>query len=144
MAFFGLTHLGYQNPVGDKLLVKPSGPSRFGALQSREDNSLAPGQQHKSPTTTEEGTVLQKPLPFSLEIHQGSHTRYQEMIRHVKTPRSPNELYLMPVTDNQQYGWLQSQSAEPWVQVKRYPMKNSEMTKFVSEMAKIDPDFTLF
>uniref|UniRef100_A0A3B3ZLG3 Uncharacterized protein n=1 Tax=Periophthalmus magnuspinnatus TaxID=409849 RepID=A0A3B3ZLG3_9GOBI len=74
MAFFGLTHLGYQNPVGDKL---------------------------------------------------------------------PNELYLMPVTDNQQYGWLQSQSAEPWVQVKRYPMKNSEMT-FVSEMAKIDPDFTLF
>ncbi|XP_055022337.1 testis-expressed protein 49-like [Boleophthalmus pectinirostris] len=143
MAFFGLTHLGYQNPTGDKLIVKPSGPSRFWALQSR-DSSLAPGQQHSAPTTPEEGTIPQKPLPFSSEIHKGSHERYQEMIRQVKTPRSPNELYLMPVTDNQQYGWLQAQSAEPWTQVKRFPMKNSEMTRFVTEMTRTDPDFTLF
>ncbi|XP_072304613.1 uncharacterized protein [Eucyclogobius newberryi] len=87
MAFFGLTHLGYQNPIGDKLIVSSRGSPRLWA---------------------------------------------------------PSELYLMPVTDNQQYGWLLSQRAEPWIQVKRYPVKHSEMTKFVTEMTKTDPEFTLF
>lgn len=66
------------------------------------------------------------------------------MTMRIKTPRSPNELYLMPLTDNQQYGWLQSQSSEKWRQVPRYPLKHSEMTKFVTEMTSIDPEFTLF
>lgn len=25
MAFLGLTHLGYQNPIGDKLILNPRG-----------------------------------------------------------------------------------------------------------------------
>ncbi|KAK7881673.1 hypothetical protein WMY93_030082 [Mugilogobius chulae] len=144
MAFFGLTHLGYQNPLGDKLIVSPSGPSRFWALQSRESDPSAPGQLQTSTTTTEQSSILHKPLPFSSETHQGSHARYKEMIRRVKTPRSPNELYVTPVTDNQQYGWLLSHSSEPWIQVKRYPVKHSEMTKFVAEMTKTDPEFTMF
>lgn len=28
MAFFGITHLGYQNPIGDKMVVNPRGASR--------------------------------------------------------------------------------------------------------------------
>lgn len=140
MAFFGLTHLGYQNPIGDKMIItNPSRPSRIGGIQSRET------LEEQGPLrSTEECTIHQKPLPYSPEIHQGSHARYKEMTRRIQTPRSPKELYLMPLTDNQQYGWLLSQSSEPWRQVKRFPLKNSEMTKFVTEMTKTDPEFTLF
>uniref|UniRef100_A0A3Q0QPG0 Si:dkey-90a13.10 n=1 Tax=Amphilophus citrinellus TaxID=61819 RepID=A0A3Q0QPG0_AMPCI len=72
MAFFGLTYLGYQNPIGDR----------------------------------------------------------------------PNQLYMMPLTESQQYGWMVSEKPEPWTQVRRFPRKNSEMT-FVKEMFKTDRDFSL-
>ncbi|CAL1606521.1 unnamed protein product [Knipowitschia caucasica] len=145
MAFFGLTHLGYQNPIGDKLIVSSSKPSQFWALQSREDNSLASEQLGPgSCSAPAESGTLQKPLPFSSEIHQGSHARHQQLIRGLQTPRAPNELYLMPVTENQQYGWLLSHSAEPWLKNKRYPKKHSEVTRFVAEAVKSDPEFTLF
>lgn len=42
---------------------------------------------------------------------------------------APNQLYIMPLTDSQQYGWMMSKSPEPWTRVKRFPRKNSEMTK---------------
>ncbi|CAM4682045.1 hypothetical protein PO909_013673 [Leuciscus waleckii] len=91
MAFFGITYLGYQNPVGDRML---------------------PSAQNKLDT------------------------------------RGPKELYRVPVTDNQRYGWwvptggLKNQ--EPWTQIRHFPRKNSEMTKFVNEMSMTYPDFSLF
>uniref|UniRef100_A0AAQ6ID40 Testis-expressed protein 49 n=1 Tax=Anabas testudineus TaxID=64144 RepID=A0AAQ6ID40_ANATE len=106
MAFFGLTNFGYQNPAGDKLIVNPRG---------------APHSQGE--------VAVANPLPYSTEIHQGSHERYKEMVKRVQTPRSPNQLYIMPLTDSQQYGWMMSKSPEPWTHVKRFPRKNSEMTK---------------
>lgn len=42
---------------------------------------------------------------------------------------APNQLYKMPLTDNQQYGWMLAKSPESWTQVKRFPRKDSEMTK---------------
>lgn len=27
MTFFGLTYLGYQNPIGDRMILKPSNPN---------------------------------------------------------------------------------------------------------------------
>lgn len=45
---------------------------------------------------------------------------------------APNQLYIMPLTDSQQYGWMMSKSPEPWMQVSRFPRKNSEMTKWVT------------
>lgn len=44
---------------------------------------------------------------------------------------APNQLYKMPLTDNQQYGWMASESPETWTQIKHFPRKNSEMTKWV-------------
>ena len=46
--------------------------------------------------------------------------------------QAPNQLYVMPLTDSQQYGWMIFKSPEPWMQVKRFPRKNSEMTKWVT------------
>ncbi|XP_071750671.1 sperm microtubule inner protein 11 [Centroberyx gerrardi] len=113
MAFFGITNLGYQNPIGDKMIVNPRG---------------SPHSQDSS------------------DIHHGSQERYREMVKRVQTPRSPNQLYLMPVTDSQQYGWLLSKekSPESWAQIERFPRKNSEMTKFVKEMSMTDREFSLF
>uniref|UniRef100_A0A3Q4IET9 Si:dkey-90a13.10 n=1 Tax=Neolamprologus brichardi TaxID=32507 RepID=A0A3Q4IET9_NEOBR len=72
MTFFGLTYLGYQNPIGDR----------------------------------------------------------------------PNQLYMVPLTESQRYGWMVSKNSEPWMLVRRFPRKNSEMT-FAKEMLKTDPNFSL-
>uniref|UniRef100_A0A8C7G7E4 Uncharacterized protein n=1 Tax=Oncorhynchus kisutch TaxID=8019 RepID=A0A8C7G7E4_ONCKI len=111
MAFFGITNLGYQNPIGDKMLVNP----RACTKQSR----LPPIQVQRGPPKY---------------IHQGSQERYREMLKRIQTPRSPNQLYSVPLTDSQQYGWWmpnggQQNSQERWTQVRRFPRKNSEMTK---------------
>ncbi|XP_071332898.1 sperm microtubule inner protein 11 isoform X2 [Trachinotus anak] len=88
--------------------------------------------------------VYHQPIPYSTDIHHGSHERYKEMVKRVQTPRSPSQLYIMPLTDSQQYGWMMSKSPAPWTQVKRFPRKNSEMTKFVKEMSVTDREFSLF
>ncbi|XP_036959419.1 testis-expressed protein 49-like [Acanthopagrus latus] len=138
MAFFGLIHLGYQNPIGDKMIVNPRRAShpQAGEVNNRE---LPPSQEQQGALScTNKCSVDHQPLPDSTAIHHGSHEQYKEMVKRVKTPKSPNQLYKMPLTDSQQYGWMMSKSPEPWTQVKRFPRKNSEMTKFVQEMSMAD------
>uniref|UniRef100_A0A8C5A783 Uncharacterized protein n=1 Tax=Gadus morhua TaxID=8049 RepID=A0A8C5A783_GADMO len=85
MAFFGITNLGYQNPIGDQMITPRGAPY-------------------------------------------------------------PNQLYRVPLTDNQRYGWsvTKTEGPEPWTQMKRFPRQNSEMTNFVKAMMLTDPDFSLF
>ncbi|XP_054465437.1 testis-expressed protein 49-like [Anoplopoma fimbria] len=122
MAFFGVTHLGYQNPIGDKMIVNPraaSHPRDVGNIRSGPPPSL---QEHQGPLRcTDTCNVYHQPLLYSVDLHHGSHERYKEMVKRVQTPRSPNQLYTMPLTDGQQYGWMVSRSPEPWTQVKRFP-----------------------
>lgn len=47
---------------------------------------------------------------------------------------APDQLYVKPVTDSMQYGWRVSQTVEPWMQIKRFPKKNSEMTMWVTNL----------
>ncbi|XP_068585823.1 sperm microtubule inner protein 11 [Cebidichthys violaceus] len=141
MAFFGVTHLGYQSPTGDKMIVNPGA-----ATHPRDGGTIRPGP---SPSLPEPQGPLRctdtcNVYPYSAGIHQGSHERYKEMVKRVQTPRSPNQLYVTPLTENQQYGWMLSRSPEPWTQVKRFPRKNSEMTKFVKEMSAANREFSLF
>lgn len=49
MAFFGLTHLGYQNPIGDKSIVNPRGASL-----SRGEMTVAIQLQRKQPLARSE------------------------------------------------------------------------------------------
>ncbi|XP_070823729.1 sperm microtubule inner protein 11 [Chaetodon trifascialis] len=146
MAFFGLTYLGYQNPIGDKMLVKPAEASRPPDGGSNIRTELPPAlQKQQGPLTcTDICNVYHQPLPYSTDIHHGSHERYKAMVKRLQTPRSPNQLYKMPLTDNQQYGWMLSKSPEPWTQVKHFPRKSSELTKFVKEMLTTDREFSLF
>ncbi|KAF7664394.1 hypothetical protein LDENG_00178240 [Lucifuga dentata] len=150
MAFFGLTYLGYQNPIGDKMIVNPRGASH---IQDCEVNSAA-GRLPPLPSDQKPQEPLRcidmfhvynKLLPYSSNIHHGSQERYKEMVKRVQTPRSPNLLYITPLTESQWYGWLVTKERpEPWTQVKRFPRKNSEMTKFVQEMLLVDREFILF
>ncbi|XP_070695061.1 sperm microtubule inner protein 11 [Pempheris klunzingeri] len=146
MAFFGLTHLGYQSPIGDKMIVNPRGASRRqdGGINITAGQPPALQEQQGPLKCTDICSVYRQPLPYSTDIHHGSHERYKEMVKRVQTPRSPDQLYMMPVTNNQQYGWMLSKSPEPWTQVKRFPRKNSEMTRFVKEMSVTDGEFSLF
>ncbi|XP_075898157.1 sperm microtubule inner protein 11 [Nelusetta ayraudi] len=136
MAFFGLTNLGYQDPIGDNLLVNPKKVCQDGRITVQA--TLPPSSQVQRPTS-----LHKQRLPQSTDIHRGSRKRYSEMVRMVQTPTSPNQLYMKPVTDSMQYGWRVSQTIEPWMQIKRFPKKNSEMTKFVEEMVLADRAFSL-
>ncbi|XP_029291325.1 testis-expressed protein 49 [Cottoperca gobio] len=143
MAFFGLTQLGYQNPIGDKMIVNPRGASH---LRDGGRAGLPPSlQEQQGPLTcTDTCNVSHQPLSYSADIHHGSHERYKEMIKRAQTPRSPNQLYIVPLTESQHYGWMTSRSPAPWTQVKRFPRKNSEMTKFVKDISATDREFSLF
>lgn len=112
-------------------------------------------QELQGPADTSKADL--QPHSFSSDIHEGSHEKYKEMVkkthafkcetqsyytipgiyficcnRRVKKHLSfsaPNKLYTTPLTDNQQYGWMVSESPEPWTQVRRFPRRFSEMTK---------------
>ncbi|XP_074499850.1 sperm microtubule inner protein 11 [Sebastes fasciatus] len=147
MAFFGVTNLGYQNPIGDKMIVNPRGAShpQDGGINSKAGPPPSHQEQQRPLRCTDICSVQHhRPPPYSTDIHHGSYEQYKEMVKRIQTPRSPNQLYIMPLTDNQQYGWMMSRSPEPWTQVKRFPQKNSEMTKFVKEMSTTNPAFSLF
>ncbi|XP_031700275.1 testis-expressed protein 49 [Anarrhichthys ocellatus] len=145
MAFFGVTHLGYQNPTGDKMIVNPRAaahPRDGGNIRSGPSPSL---QEHQGPLRcTDTCNVYHQPLHYSADMHQGSHERYKEMVKRLQIPRSPHQLYIMPLTENQKYGWTLCRSPEPWTQVKRFPQTYSEMSKFVKEMSTTDREFSLF
>ncbi|MBN3319233.1 STAT3 protein, partial [Atractosteus spatula] len=87
---------------------------------------------------------------LSCELHRGSQERYQELVRRARTPRSPNQIYRVPLTDSQRYGWWLSGSgqpgsegSEPWTWVRRFPQRHSEMTKFVKSMSMTHREFSL-
>ncbi|XP_030590503.1 testis-expressed protein 49 [Archocentrus centrarchus] len=145
MAFFGLTYLGYQNPIGDRMILNPRGPSYPNGGNSNIKAGIPPSlQEQPGPLRCiQDCQVSHQPLPYSSDIHHGSHERYKGMVKRLQTPRSPNQLYMMPLTESQQYGWMVSEKPEPWTQIRRFPRKNSEMTKFVKEMFKTDRDFSL-
>ncbi|KAG5281727.1 hypothetical protein AALO_G00048140 [Alosa alosa] len=138
MAFFGVTNCGYQNPIGDRMFSKTSN------TQDRERvPELPPIHPTRRPSCTDTCSIYNQPLPYSIDLHRGSQMIYREMLRRAQTPRSPNQLYVMPVTDAQHYGWWLP-SNEQWTRTRRFPRKHSEMTKFVMEMSMTDHEFSLF
>nr|XP_029134510.1 testis-expressed protein 49 [Labrus bergylta] len=146
MAFFGLTNLGYQYPIGDKMIVNPRGKLYSQDVGINSQEALCPSLEEKqgSLKCTETRQLNHLPARSSTDIHHGSHERYKEMVKRLQTPRAPNQLYVTPLTDSQQYGWMSSKCPEPWTEVRRFPRKNSEMTKFVKEMSLADREFILF
>ncbi|KAM9319958.1 LOW QUALITY PROTEIN: sperm microtubule inner protein 11 [Gastrophryne carolinensis] len=128
MAFFGLTHLGYQAPLRAARVQGEPG-------EAAEDNG--------SKSTKLPALVPQNPYV--------SHRRYQEIVRRHQELKVPKESQRMPLTTGQNYGWWLPQdsraapeSAYPWIETARYPMINSPMTRFVDQMSVTNKEFRLF
>ncbi|KAM8977807.1 sperm microtubule inner protein 11 [Pelodytes ibericus] len=114
MAFFGLTGLGYQDP--------------FQAARLKEVEQH--GHSGKGETLH---TKLPSLAPVSPYI---SHEKYKEIVRRHLDLRTPKQTQRLPLTAGQKYGWwvpqdpkTKVQSVHTWLDVPRYPMINSPMTR---------------
>uniref|UniRef100_A0A671RZF7 Uncharacterized protein n=1 Tax=Sinocyclocheilus anshuiensis TaxID=1608454 RepID=A0A671RZF7_9TELE len=120
MAFFGITYLGYQNPFGDRMLTSTQ-------------NQLTRGKDALFTLNPSNTHILNLLL---LRVHVIARTKWRNSllisdisVRSCACLSAPKELYRVPVTDNQQYGWWVSSGGlkkqEPWTQTRRFPRKNS-------------------
>ncbi|XP_056443330.1 testis-expressed protein 49-like [Gadus chalcogrammus] len=143
MAFFGITNLGYQNPIGDQMITPRGAPCT--QVAGLIPNMGAHGWPHLTPGALTPSISPTAGTP-TLE-GRNSTERWSNgfRYRHVSSG-NPNQLYRVPLTDNQRYGWsvTKTEGPEPWTQMKRFPRQNSEMTNFVKAMMLTDPDFSLF
>ena len=154
---FGITGQGFQNPISDHLQPIPKEE-----LERRQ----------KKPDITDPDFAETLPLPVtdcfndSIYSNKGNDGKLQNSYsklttiqkKHIRHPKNPNELYDVPLTDNQKYGWhqpkevsLETQKREaektekrPWYENGMSGRRNSPMTKFVDNMALTNREFSLF
>ena len=119
MAFFNLTQLGVTNTVRHSLKETPQ---------------------------TDTGGIRTTATPKTSSQSQGSHAVYtQRLTKHQRPSHAPNEIYRKPVTSSQEHGWwIQGDRNLAWTKGERHVRINSEMTRFVDEMALTDRHFSLF
>merc|ERR1712159_873601 len=145
---FGITGQGFQNPISDHKIKN----------QEEEENK----EDKRTPDITDPDFADTLPLSvtdcfndqiYSNKGNDGSYTKLTTIQKkHIRHPKNPNELYDIPLTDNQKYGWHQPKEAEkpsadgklPWYKTDRMGRKNSPMTKFVDDMALTNREFSLF
>ncbi|XP_051865356.1 uncharacterized protein LOC127566885 [Pristis pectinata] len=171
MAMLGVTQLGYRDPFGgrlrrparDKLRRADSNPSED-VCKVRGRPKLAVGPEVADPyvRTTEqclEETYFGKlppicdtsiPLP-EVPYHERSVEKFTLLKRLGSLPKAPNLIYREPLTTSQLYGWWlppdpgeKLETKEPWTRSTRYPLVQSEMTRFVNRMMLTDPGFWLY
>nr|XP_014341288.1 PREDICTED: uncharacterized protein LOC106702734 isoform X2 [Latimeria chalumnae] len=145
MAFLGLTCLGYQNPIKPRVLLPQ--------ILRREDEEEKGKSDEKEradsklPPVSSSQNILD-----SSQLHENSYEKYRELIiTRLRAPKSPNQIYTIPLTNGQNYGWwmqknsyVETEKADPWIKVPHYPLVSSEMTRYVEKMAMTNPDFKLF
>ena len=158
---FGITGQGFQNPISDHL---------------RGDNEKEEQKRQKTPDITDPDFAETLPLSvtdcfndsiYSNKGNDGSYTKLTTIQKkHIRHPKNPNELYDIPLTDNQKYGWHQpkedknvkktdnteavntentcNKKKRAWYEADRSGRQNSPMTKFVDDMALTNREFSLF
>ncbi|EPZ33891.1 hypothetical protein ROZALSC1DRAFT_28274 [Rozella allomycis CSF55] len=74
-----------------------------------------------------------------------SHKEYSECLRqHKPILKDPKEVYKHPLTQNQAIGWDACKELPNWAKTERFPHKKSDLTKYIEDMNKADPQFILF
>lgn len=146
MAFFALTYLGTQNYLKDVSVNSQKDPLRSG----RELGFLA---LPPLPTKYKETCTAHFSRKMDFSYGRGHQNSFAEMKRlatkHIRCPEGPLELYQRPVTTSHMYGWHHKSQypitqSEPWTYVKRHPIKENEVTKFVDYMKRIHKEIILF
>ncbi|WAR06534.1 TEX49-like protein [Mya arenaria] len=144
MAFFGISQLGYQNTIREG-----SARSKMDPVRSKTQLGFIafPPLVDKNPPQRSIVPVNQVsaygPGP------QDSYVEFTRMrTKHIRTPKETYQLYNYPVTTSQGCGWWSKNDPlkknMPWAHVPRKVKINSEMTKFVDQMALTNREFTLF
>lgn len=142
MAFFGVTHLGYQDTIREHVRDPEHTPQyiyRSGLYRDPSQIRLPPiGRDTQNPDIAGQGSAPQV-----------SYKEYQRRLhKHVTTPQEPQEVYRKAVTTSAEIGkWRKDdplKEREPWSYVKRHVHINSEMTRFVKDMSLTNRDFSLF
>ncbi|XP_064644781.1 sperm microtubule inner protein 11-like [Lineus longissimus] len=155
MAFFGLSHAGYQNSIRE--FVKYPETDKYEQDLAVGRYTLPYKQLQKLPPICKP-KIDENLRPSIVPIDQvsgygagpkGSHVEYVRMRhKHIRSPQGPVELYRGRATTSQQYGWWMKEDPihvnRPWTHVPRKTHQNSEMTRFVNEMALTNREFTLF
>lgn len=145
MAFFGITQLGFQHYVREhSTLSKTSEPPRstkqlgFIALPPLKDTNAVPRSIVPISQVSGYGPGA-----------AGSHVEFSRLrTKHCRNHTEPQKLYYRPPTTASEPGWWYKDTplyqTRPWTYVERKPRINSEMTKFVDNMALTNRQFTLF
>lgn len=144
MSFFGLTQLGYQNSVREG-----SSRARLDPVRSKTQIGFI-----ALPPLTDKNPPKRSIVPINQVSSYGpgpqdSYVEFTRMrTKHIRTPKNSYELYNYPVSTAHGFGWWSQQ--EPlrdnmkWAHVPRQVKINSEMTRFVDQMALTNREFTLF
>ncbi|KAJ4934875.1 hypothetical protein JOQ06_007656 [Pogonophryne albipinna] len=103
-------------------------------------------KNHRDPSHAKTHAAFPTSLsPSALTYTMGAMSDTERWSKRLKHPDvTPNQLYIRPMTESQQYGWMVSKPRAQWTKVKSFPRKNSEMTKFVNEMSTKDREFIIF
>jgi len=144
MAFFGLTHLGYQNSI--KEVSKPALQDPVRARTQIGFRALPPLVDRNAP--------VRSIVPINQTSQygkgpDGSHVEYSRLrMKHTRIPNSPQQMYSRPMTTSHQVGWWTTDQplkvGQPWAHVPRKVKLHSEMSRFVDEMKLTNRQFTLF
>ncbi|XP_059499806.1 uncharacterized protein LOC132208083 isoform X2 [Stegostoma tigrinum] len=156
MALLGITQMGYMDPFRARVLQPDPGRESSGGeeiardeCQTRSEPVVHLPSEDSSPFFRTKEQCLEERyfgrLPADCETgaqlermpyHNGSVETYSHMKLLCQTPKAPNMMYRVPLTDSQQIGWWLPQDpsetlekTEPWSRVIRYPLANSEMTQ---------------
>ncbi|XP_013379242.1 testis-expressed protein 49 [Lingula anatina] len=141
MAFFGLTEMGYQDTIREKV-VNPTFNPQYDPMD-------------KLPPIVDREKL---PRPSIIPINQvsaygagpqGSYVEYtRQRTKHIRNPKGPLAIYRDKTITSHDYGWWNKDAPlkqkEPWTHVKRHVFVNSEMTRFVNEMSLTNREFSLF
>ena len=139
MAQFGVTGQGYQDPIKGHLREQKS-------PEEQPQKSL---DTRKSVNLPYEGIsdVFNESI-YTNRGNEGSYSKLKTMTtKHIRESRDPNQIYDVCITDNQNYGWnvkMDSSNDLSWAETAKYPHKNSQMTKFVDDMALTNREFSLY
>ncbi|XP_078485659.1 sperm microtubule inner protein 11-like [Ciona intestinalis] len=148
MAFFGLTGLGYQDSIKSRLAEKR--PATCPVSTGSSEPKPAPLKLPPIPNT---GRVTDHFNNYTNPTagNERSYSKHITLLKkHVRSGYSPNELYRIPLTDANNFGWWIANDGTPpaktypWARTARYVHCSSEMTSFVDAMALTNREFSLF
>ena len=140
--------MGYQDAIREHMNNPPETPQniyRSGLFRERGGLTLPPIDTEKKQASIVPTDQLSGYGPG----HEGSHKEYVRLRhKHIRNPQENIEVYRYPPTTSGEVArWRRNEplpEREPWTYVPRKVHLNSEMTRFVNQMALTNREFSLF